>query len=285
MIFETQQKNPLIGDWNVSLPQCPAAGRGPDDATPGRWRHSGLTYAGFVAAIAIITAFAVLATPAAVYAQSTDGPTATGVIPAQRLRVDGWAVTLNVRKYFEASGALAIEVGSLDETVATASAMGETVTIVPVKKGATVIEVTAQNSGGSAVQPISVTVGPAVPPLAYTIDTVAATKYRITNPQDVVVDGDGKLYVVESLVQQGRRIHKVDAAAGTISIIAGTGEDGYNGDGGPATGARLSFPIGVTVGADCRLYVADTGNHRIRLLKPHLALESGGCASASAAAR
>ena len=99
-----------------------------------------------------------------------------------------------------------------------------------------------------------------MPPLAYTIDTVAATKYRITNPQDVVVDGDGKLYVVESLVQQGRRIHKVDAAAGTISIIAGTGEDGYNGDGGPATGARLSFPIGVTVGADCRLYVADTGN-------------------------
>ena len=219
---------------------------------------------GFVAAIAIITAFAVLATPAAVYAQSSDGPTAKGAIPAQSLRADGWTVTLNVRKYFEASGALVIEVGSLDEAVATASATGETVTIVPVKKGATVIEVTAQNSEGSAVQPISVTVGAAVPPLAYTIDTVAATKYRITNPQDVVVDGDGNIYVVESLVQQGRRIHKVDAAAGTISIIAGTGEDGYNGDGGPATGAWLSFPTGVTVGADCRLYVADTFNHRIR---------------------
>ena len=137
-------------------------------------------------------------------------------------------------------------------------------TIVPVQKGATVIEVMAQNSEGSAVQRISVTVGSAVPPLAYALDTVAATKYQFTNPQDVVVDGDGNLYVVESLLQRGHRIHKVDAATGTITLIAGTGEDGYGGDGGPAIEAQLNQPEGLAVDGRGNVYVADFLNHRIR---------------------
>ena len=194
----------------------------------------------------------------------TDGPMARGAIPEQRLRVEGWSVALNVRESFEASGALVITADSLDETVATASATGETVTIAPVKKGGTVVEVTAQSSDGSAVQRISVTVGAAVPPMAYTLETVAATKYRITNPQDVAVDGDGNLYVVESLVQQGHRIHKVDAATGTITLIAGTGEDGYGGDGGPAIQAQLNQPEGLAVDGRGNVYVADFLNHRIR---------------------
>ena len=150
--------------------------------------------------LAIVAAGSVPAVPEVVYAQRTDGPMARGAIPEQRLRVEGWSVTLNVREAFQASGALVITADSLDETVATASAKDETVTIVPVKKGATVIEVVAQNSVGSALQRIPVTVGAAVPPMAYRLGTVAATKYRITNPQDVAVDGDGNLYVVESLV-------------------------------------------------------------------------------------
>ena len=220
--------------------------------------------AGFVAAISVVTAFAALARPQAVCAQNTDGPMAVGAIPAQKLRADGWTVTLKVREYFEASDALVIKASSLDETVAIATATGETVTIAPVKKGATVIEVMAQNSEGSAVQPISVTVGSAVPPLAYALDTVAATKYQITNPQDVVVDGDGNLYVVESLLQRGHRIHKVDAATGTITLIAGTGEDGYGGDGGPAIEAQLNQPEGLAVDGRGNIYVADFLNHRIR---------------------
>ena len=210
----------------------------------------------------IVTAFAVLAMPKVVFAQSTDGPMAVGAIPAQSLRADGWAVTLNVREYFEASDALVIKASSLDETVAIATATGETVTIVPVKKGATVIEVTAQNSEGAAVQRISVTVGAALPPMAYRLETVEATRDRITNPQDVVVDGDGNLYIVESLVQQqGHRIHKVDAATGTVSIIAGTGEDGYSGDGGPAIEAQFNQPEGLAVDGSRQCL-------RCRLLEP-----------------
>ena len=218
--------------------------------------------------LAIVAAGSLLAAPEVVHGQSTDGPMARGAIPEQRLRVEGWSVTLNVRESFEASGALVIRAGSLDETVATASAKDETVTIVPVKKGATVIEVVAQNSAGSALQRIPVTVGAALPPMAYRLGTVAATRYRITNPQDVAVDGDGNLYVVESLVSQGHRIHKVDAATGTVNIIAGTGEDGYSGDGGPAIQAQLNQPEGLAVDSRRNLYVADFFNHRVRKVDP-----------------
>ena len=218
--------------------------------------------------LAIVAAGTVPAVPEVVYAQRTDGLMARGAIPEQRLRVEGWSVTLNVREAFQASGALVIRADSLDETVATASAKDETVTIVPVKKGATVIEVVAQNSAGSALQRIPVTVGAALPPMAYRLGTVAATRYRITNPQDVAVDGDGNLYVVESLVSQGHRIHKVDAATGTVKVIAGTGEDGYSGDGGPAIQARLNQPEGLAVDSRRNLYVADFFNHRVRKVDP-----------------
>ncbi len=264
MIFETPQNHSLVGTSVCPEVSFGTGSRDIDAAARRRWRHI-LASAGLVATVAIVAALAVLAAPETVYAQSAGGPPAKGTIPEQRLRAGGWTLTLDVREYFEASSALVIEASSLDESVATASSTGETVTIAPVKKGTTVIEVTAQNSDGSAVQRISVTVGAAVPPLAYTIDTVAATRYRIRNPQDVAVDGDGNLYVVESLVQgQGHRIHQVDAATGTISIIAGRGEDGYSGDGGPATEAQLNQPQGLAVDGAGNVYIADTQNHRIR---------------------
>jgi hypothetical protein len=55
--------------------------------------------------------------------------------------------------------------------------------------------------------------------------------------------------------------------SGIISTIAGGGTDGL-GDGGPATSARLSFPYSVAVGPAGTLYVADSGDFRVRLLTP-----------------
>src|SRR5204862_5215415 len=54
------------------------------------------------------------------------------------------------------------------------------------------------------------------------------------------------------------------APAAEIRTIAGTGEPGFSGDGGPAAKAQLNNPYGVCRGRDGALYVCDMGNHRVR---------------------
>lgn len=63
------------------------------------------------------------------------------------------------------------------------------------------------------------------------------------------------------------RIRRVDAA-GTITTLAGTGGNGYSGDGGPATRARLSGPAGMAIRDDGGLLISDAGNDRLRLVAP-----------------
>ena len=247
-------------------------------AVLGRWWRNAFAYGGFVigyfvAMVVTVAGFAVLGTLEEALAQQNGGPTAKESIPQQRLRAGGWSVTLEVGEYFEAAGEVTIKAGSLDETVATASVTGSAVTIEPVGKGATDIEVTAENSEGSAVQRIAVTVGAALPPLAYTIDTFAgigtgevgdgspATEAILNEPFGVALDGDGNVYIADI---SNARIRKVEAATGTISTIAGTGERGSGGDGGPATDAQLDGPHGVAFDAADNLYIADAWSKRIR---------------------
>jgi DNA-binding beta-propeller fold protein YncE len=72
---------------------------------------------------------------------------------------------------------------------------------------------------------------------------------------------DGVLYVVESANDTVRRI---DLATFEVTRFAGTGDNGYAGDGGPAVEAQLSGPRGIGVAPDGTVYVADTDNHVVR---------------------
>ena len=81
----------------------------------------------------------------------------------------------------------------------------------------------------------------------------------------IAVDGEGNVYAAEEF---NGRIRKIDGA-GILSTVAGTGRPGFSGDYGPASAARLAGPTSVIIGEDGSLYIADTGNHRIRVVFPH----------------
>jgi hypothetical protein len=82
------------------------------------------------------------------------------------------------------------------------------------------------------------------------------------NPLRLAFDSAGRAYVVD----QSHRIRKVDLN-GIISTVAGTGVSGFSGDGGPATSAKLYFPVGVALDSTGRLYIADGSNNRVRMVQ------------------
>jgi uncharacterized protein (TIGR03437 family) len=88
-----------------------------------------------------------------------------------------------------------------------------------------------------------------------------ATRARLNVPRGIAVDAAGNIYIADTL---NHRIRKVDPATGLISTIAGNGLLGFSGDGGPAALATLNYPQGVAVDAAGNIYIADTGNFRIR---------------------
>lgn len=89
-----------------------------------------------------------------------------------------------------------------------------------------------------------------------------AREAQLDTPTGLALDAEGNLYVAE---RGGHRIRRIDPA-GRISTVAGDGRPGYGGDGGAAREARLDSPAGVAVDRDGNLYIADTGNHRVRLV-------------------
>ena len=76
------------------------------------------------------------------------------------------------------------------------------------------------------------------------------------------MDDEGNVYIADTW---NHRIRRVDPS-GVFTTIAGTGQGGFGGDGGPAVKAQLNYPTGVAVDEAGNIYVADSGNHRIRVL-------------------
>ena len=94
----------------------------------------------------------------------------------------------------------------------------------------------------------------------YNGDGIAATQAEISFPQGLVVDAAGNLYFSDS---GNNRVRKVDQQ-GIINTVAGNGNCGYSGDGGPASQAQLCGPQGVGIDSKQHLFIADAYNGRVR---------------------
>jgi hypothetical protein len=74
------------------------------------------------------------------------------------------------------------------------------------------------------------------------------------------LDSEGDLFIADTLNNRVREV----SVSGNITTVAGNGHEGFAGDDGPATAARLTMPLGVAVDSSGRLYIADSGANRIR---------------------
>lgn len=95
------------------------------------------------------------------------------------------------------------------------------------------------------------------------LDGVGAAA-RINGPRGLALDASGNLLVADTSNHMIRKI----TPEGMVTTLAGTGTAGFAGDNGPAASAQLNGPSGVTVDASGSVYVADTGNQRIRKIDP-----------------
>ncbi|PWT79826.1 MAG: hypothetical protein C5B57_13210 [Blastocatellia bacterium] len=94
-------------------------------------------------------------------------------------------------------------------------------------------------------------------------DNGPATQAQLDTPDGVAIAPDGDLIVADS---HNDRVRRVDRVTRVITTIAGSGENGYDGDDKPATEAALNTPNAVWATPNGDIYIADTFNHRIRLI-------------------
>lgn len=85
----------------------------------------------------------------------------------------------------------------------------------------------------------------------------------LNGPRAIDFDRAGDMWLA---LREGNAVYKLDLKAGTIHHQAGTGKQGFTGNGGPAREATLSGPKGLSIGPDGNVYLADTESHSIRML-------------------
>lgn len=97
--------------------------------------------------------------------------------------------------------------------------------------------------------------------LGFSGDGGPATAASLDSPAGIALDGSGNLYIAD---YGNDRIRRVDAATGIITTVAGNGNLGFSGDGGPATQASLAYPTGVALDSGGNLYFTAPDDNRIR---------------------
>jgi FG-GAP-like repeat/NHL repeat len=111
----------------------------------------------------------------------------------------------------------------------------------------------------AAVGDVTTIAGTGLP--SFSGDGKAANLAGLWAPRSVVLDEAGNIFIADTV---NNRIRRISASTGLITTIAGTGEYGFSGDGGPATSASFKSPSGMALDAVGNIYIADTDNQRIR---------------------
>lgn len=112
--------------------------------------------------------------------------------------------------------------------------------------------VAAPAAAQAALRTVSTIVGTGVPGYSDT---------QVANPYGLVIGPDGALYFCDL---DNQRIRRLDLATKRLTTIAGNGEKGYRGDGGPAVAASLNMPHELRFDGEGNLYIAERDNHVIR---------------------
>lgn len=87
----------------------------------------------------------------------------------------------------------------------------------------------------------------------------------LSRPYGIAVQADGDILITDS---DSHLIRRWDRRKKIVTLVAGSGAARFAGDGGPARDSSLNYPFGVAVGPDGTVYIADTFNHRIRMIVP-----------------
>ncbi len=98
----------------------------------------------------------------------------------------------------------------------------------------------------------------------YSGDGGSALSAMLNSPSGLVVDSAGDIFIADF----GNNVVRKVSIAGIISTVAGNDSPGYSGDGGLATSAQLAGPTGLVLDASGNLYIADSGNHVVRVVTP-----------------
>ncbi|MGH8071570.1 MAG: hypothetical protein ACRERE_41325 [Candidatus Entotheonellia bacterium] len=99
---------------------------------------------------------------------------------------------------------------------------------------------------------------------SYTGDGEVARRAGLNQPFDVALDRQGNLYFSDA---NNHCVRRVERGSGMITTVAGTGREGYSGDGGPAIQAQLNSPYGIALDVANNLYIVDRLNACVRVVE------------------
>ena len=134
-------------------------------------------------------------------------------------------------------------------------------TFTPASRTVTITDSDVSEQDFEAIEEFIITTVAGTGTAGFSGDGGPATEAKLNRPRNPFLDSEGNLLVADAL---NNRIRQVDGQTGIITTVVGTGEAGFSGDGGPATEAKISWPLGVFLDAGGNMFIADTENYRIR---------------------